>query len=79
MRCGLPIVESPPDSHIERCGKCRHPFDTCAAGHAGVSLVPADGWMGDDFRQIFLCPDCRDALRSWIGLAPVGVDPGLLP
>ena len=78
-RCGLRPQAPVHVPHIERCGKCRHPFDWHAGGGAGVSLVPADGWMGDEFRQVHLCSDCRDALRSWIGLAPVGVDPGLIP
>lgn len=71
VACGGRIVpEKPPRVHIETCSRCRHSFDTLAAGHAGISLVPADGWMSEDFRRVVLCPTCRDELRAWLRLPP---------
>ena len=72
-------VEDSPSVTVLRCGRCRHNFVAREDGFAGVSLVPKEGWMGDDFRQYHLCPSCRDALRSWLGVLPPGTDPSMVP
>lgn len=78
IRCGGKVTERA-GVHIEHCRRCRHRFNTLAEGHAGISFVYEDGWGGDRFRQAHLCPTCRDELRSWIGMAPAGVEAGALP
>lgn len=59
----------------ERCQRCRHRFDREEEGFATVNLDPSRGLA----MRMVVCGTCRDALRSWLGIAPVGVDPALLP
>ena len=72
VKCGCKIKPGTSGVHIETCARCHHNFDTEAEGSAGISFLYGDGgWMGDRFKQVRLCPPCRDSLRSWVGLAPV--------
>ena len=79
IKCGHKIDPDSLQVHIEKCGRCKHNFDTLAEGHGGVSFVPRGGWMEPSFKQIFLCPSCRDWLRTVLRIAPVGVDPANIP
>ena len=80
-RCSGHISHGHPEVQILSCGRCGHRFNALSEGHAGISLVPDDGelWRSVDFKQLHLCGNCRDTLRSWLGILPPGVDPELVP
>lgn len=87
VQCGLPEGDArhapppPSETMIVGCARCGHKFDLLSGeGFASCSLIPDDGegWMSPNFKQARLCADCRDELKSWMGVLPDGADPSLV-